>query len=118
MYGWGLNGEELSLRLEDGISERSRRPKALKWSIPVAPVLVRCRSMIIALSRRHAAVRKQVRSCLLPEEMYCQLERQRRRDLVRANGVGVHLSLIAKIGLLGRQSESELMNENKRGERG
>lgn len=61
--------------------------------------------MVIAMGRGHAAVRKQIRNCVLPEEMYCQLELAERKRLLFANGAEAHFSLIANIGLLGRQSE-------------
>lgn len=57
-YAWGLNGAESSRRLTVGISERSRRLRGLKLSILVVPLLIRCGSMVIAMSRCHAVARK------------------------------------------------------------
>lgn len=48
-------------------------------------------------------------------KMYCQRERQRRGDVVFADGVEIHFSLIADTGLLGR--ENEYMNENESGKK-
>lgn len=59
--------------------------------------------MIVAMSRRHAIVSKQIRNCVLPERMYCQLEKKGGRELVFANDVDVHFLLVGDIGLLGRK---------------